>query len=164
VVERVINTHGGWPIKQESVDMAVSELRLIKRCAEFCEKKDIKFIPPWTRGIYVLFKHRSRLDKYDVVYIGMAAGTKTASIRGRLRVHKRRKGKLWTHFSAFEVWDNIREDEVKELEGLFRHIYRKDTKANRLNQQRAFKKLTKVRRDSEREGWMRQSPPTAAGQ
>ena len=144
--------------------MPVSELRLIKRCAEFCEKKDIKNIPPWTRGIYVLFKYRPRLEKYDVVYIGMAAGIKAASIRGRLRVHKRRKGKLWTHFSAFEVWDNIREEEVKELEGLFRHLYRKDTKANSLNQQRAFKKLTKVRHDTQREGWMKKSTPAAAGQ
>lgn len=137
--------------------MAVSELRLIKRCAEFYEKKDIRKIPPYTRGVYALFKYRTRLDKYDVVYIGMAAGTKTASIRGRLRVHRLKKGKLWTHFSAFEVWDNIREEEVKELEGLFRHIYRKDTKANRLNQQRAYKKLSKVRRASLKEGWMRQS-------
>jgi len=93
------------------------------------------------------------LDKYDVVYIGMAAGEKTASIRGRLRVHQRRKGKLWTHFSAYEVWDNIREDEIQELEGLFRHIYRKDTKANSLNQQRAFKKLINVRRATEKRGW-----------
>ena len=53
--------------------MPVSELRLIKRCAEFCEKKDIKNIPPWTRGIYVLFKYRPRLEKYDVVYIALAA-------------------------------------------------------------------------------------------
>lgn len=139
--------------------MPVSELKLIKRCAEFCEKKEIKNIPPHTRGIYVLFKHRPRLNKYDVVYIGMAAGTKTASIRGRLRVHWRKKGKLWTHFSAFEVWDNIREDEVKELEGLFRHIYRKDTKANRLNRQKAFKKLTKVRRETKKGGWMKGSTP-----
>jgi len=137
--------------------MPVSELRLIKRCAEFCKKKDITSIPGHTRGIYVLFKYRPRLNKYDVVYIGMAAGTKTASIRGRLRVHQRKKGKLWTHFSAFEVWDNIREDEIQELEGLFRHLYRKDTKANRLNQQRAFKKLTKVRRDTKKEGWMKKS-------
>lgn len=134
--------------------MPVSELRLIKRCAEFLRKTEISKVPPRTRGIYVLFKHRPRLNKYDVVYIGMAAGSKTASIRGRLRVHRRKKGKLWTHFSAFEVWDNIREDEVKELEGLFRHIYRKDTKANRLNQQKAFKKLTKVRRKTKKEGWM----------
>ncbi|GAI55889.1 unnamed protein product, partial [marine sediment metagenome] len=84
-----------------------------------------------------------------------AAGTKTASIRGRLRVHRRKKGKLWTHFSAFEVWDNVGEEEVKELEGLFRHIYRKDTRANKLNRQRAFKKLSKVRRDTKKENWMR---------
>ena len=135
--------------------MPISELRLIKRCAEFCKKKDIKNIPAYTRGIYVLFKYRPRLNKYNVVYIGMAAGTKTASIRGRLRVHRRQKGNLWTHFSAFEVWDNVGEEEVKELEGLFRHIYRKDTRANKLNRQRAFKKLSKVRRDTKKENWMR---------
>ncbi len=124
--------------------MAVSELRLIKRCAEHIPQSDIKSIPAYTRGIYVLFKKHHGLDKYDVVYVGMAGGNKTACIRGRLRVHKRRKGKLWTHFSAFEVWDNIREEEIRELEGLFRHIYRKDTNANKLNQQRAYKKLLKV--------------------
>lgn len=124
--------------------MAVSELRLIKRCVEFLPKKQINSVPRYTRGIYVLFKHRSPQNKYDVVYVGMAAGAKTASIPGRLRVHKRRKGRLWTHFSAFEVWDNIREEEIEELEGLFRHIYSKDTNANKLNRQRAYKKLTKV--------------------
>jgi len=136
--------------------MPVSELRLIKRCVEFRPKEDTKAVPPRARGIYVLFKHRPRLDKYDVVYIGMTAGMKTGSIRGRLRVHRRKKGKLWTHFSAFEVWDNIREDEIQELEGLFRHIYRKDTKANKLNRQRAFKKLSKVRRKTEKEGWVKE--------
>ena len=144
--------------------MPVSELRLIKRCVEFCEKEDITNIPGHTRGIYALFKYRPRMDKYDVVYIGMAAGTKTASIRGRLRIHRRKKGKLWTHFSAFEVWDNVGEEEVKELEGLFRHIYRKDTRANKLNRQRAFKKLSKVRCDTKEENWMKQSTPTSAGQ
>ena len=34
--------------------------------------------------------------------------------------------------------------EVSELEGLFRHIYRKDTRANRLNVQRSFKKLKRI--------------------
>src|SRR4030042_5624367 len=139
--------------------MPVSELRLIKRCVEFCEKKYIKNIPPRTRGIYVLFRYRRGTNTYNVVYIGMAAGTKTASIRGRLRVHRRKKGKLWTHFSAFEVWDNIREDEIKELEGLFRHIYRKDARANKLNRQKGFKKLSNVRRNTEKKGWRDQLCP-----
>jgi len=132
--------------------MSVSELRLIKRCAEFCEKEDIRHIPPRTRGIYVLFKKLPRLNKFDVVYIGMAGGEK-AGIRGRLGSHRRRKGDMWTHFSAFEVWDNIREEEIRELEGLFRHIYRRDRQANRLNRQRGFKKLVKIRRETEKEGW-----------
>jgi len=139
--------------------MPVSELRLIKRCVEFLPKTEIENVPPRTRGIYVLFNHRPRLGKYDVVYIGMAAGTKTASIRGRLKVHKRskRKGELWTHFSALEVWENIREEEIIELEGIFRHIYRKDNRANRLNLQKSFKKLTRVRRKTKKEKWMKSS-------
>ena len=139
--------------------MPVSKLKLIRRCVEFLSKTDIRNVPPYTRGIYVLFRYRPRLDKYDVVYIGMAAGTKTASVRGRLRVHRRRKAKLWTHFSVFEAWDNIREEEVQELEGLFRHIYRKDTRANRLNRQRGFKKLYKVARDTRNEGWLKADTP-----
>ena len=113
--------------------MPVSELRLIKRCAEFLPRKEIKHIPPYRRGIYALLRYRPKLDAFDVVYIGIAAGTKTASIRGRLRTHERRKGSLWTHFSIYEVWDNVREEEIRELEGIFRHIYRLDTRANRLN-------------------------------
>lgn len=126
--------------------MPVSELRLIKRCAEFCPRQEIRLVPRRTRGIYALLRHKPGKDKYDVVYVGMAGGVK-AGIGGRLRGHARskRKGKLWTHFSFFEVWDNIRQDEVEELEGLFRHIYRKDTRANLLNRQRSFKKLKKVR-------------------
>ncbi len=116
--------------------MPVSELKLIKRCVEFIPQEEIGTIPPYTRGVYALYKYRPKLQKYDVVYVGMAAGTKAGRIVGRLRTHKRRKGELWTHFSVFGEWDNIREEEVKELEGIFRHIYRKDTQANKLNKQR----------------------------
>jgi hypothetical protein len=131
--------------------MSVSELKLIKRCAEFCEMDQKRNIPSKTRGIYVLFKRRKKFnkrtkkwkDKFDVVYIGMARGVKSG-VHGRLNSHARSKEGEWTHFSIFEVWDNITEAEVAELEGLFRHIYRKDTKANRLNEQRGFKKLRTV--------------------
>ena len=135
--------------------MAVSELRLIKRCAEFLPKSELSRIPAYTRGIYALLKKHPD-GRFDVVDIGMA-GSKTASIRGRLRVHRRKKNKLWTHFSAFEVWDNIREEEIQELEGIFRHIYRKDTRANKLNTQRSFKKLTRIRKDTKAEDWLKQS-------
>ncbi len=61
--------------------------------------------------------------------------------------HARSESKrdLWTHFSVFEVWENVRGEEIEELEGLLRHIYRRDSRANRLNAQRAFAKLRRVR-------------------
>lgn len=126
--------------------MPESPLRLIKCCAEFQKKEKIKLVPRGRRGLYVLYwKHRkNRKDKYDVVYVGMT----TSGIRGRLESHEKseRKRDLWTHFSAFEMWDNIRDEEIVELEGLFRHLYRKDARANSLNVQRAFKKVEKVHR------------------
>jgi len=47
--------------------------------------------------------------------------------------------------AMYQAWDNIREEEVRELEGLFRHLYRYDHRANKLNKQRGFKKLNQVR-------------------
>ena len=131
--------------------MAESELRLVRRSAEFIPKDDVKLLPRMLRGIYVLYKlsrNRGR-EKYDVLYVGMAAAGRRGGMRGRLMSHARskRKGELWTHFSAFEVWDNIRDEEVAELEGLFRHIYRKDSAANALNIQKGFKKASRIRQN-----------------
>jgi hypothetical protein len=132
--------------------MPVSELKLIKRCVEFCGVDKIRLIPHNTRGIYVLFNCRRTNNevRYDVVYIGMARGLKSGA-HSRLNAHRRseRKKDKWTHFSLFEVWDNITEAEVAELEGLFRHIYRRDTRANPLNAQKGFKKLKMVAEDLE---------------
>ena len=151
--------------------MPVSELRLIKHCVEFRDKSYIRKMPLRTRGIYVLYKKKSNKKKpkgeaFDVVYIGMAGGEKKAGIGGRLRAHVKKKPKEWTHFSAFEVWDNIREEEVRELEGILRHIFRKDSHANKLGIQKSFKKLTRVRKDTKSKGGLKRKPskPTAAGQ
>ena len=133
--------------------MPQSELRLVKRSAEFIEKERVAELPRRRRGIYVLYKKRRTKikrqwrERYDVVYVGMAAAGRRGGIRGRLMSHARskRRGDKWTHFSAFEVWDNIRDEEVAELEGLFRHLYRRDSVANALNIQRGFKKAKRVK-------------------
>jgi hypothetical protein len=129
--------------------MEQSPLRLIKRCAEYRDQAAIDELPRGLRGIYVLYqsrRQRKRTLRYDVVYVGMAWAGKRGGIRGRLRSHRRRKAGLWSHFSVFEVWNNIRNEEIRELEGLFRHIYRKDSQANRLNIVRGFKALKRVTR------------------
>ena len=129
--------------------MPESPLRLIKRFAEFRPKDQISLVSASRRGLYVLYlrRRKNRTEKYDIVYMGMTI----SGIRARLRSHRRKKGDLWTHFSAFEVWDNIRDEEIIELEGLFRHLYRKDSRANALNVQRGFKKARKVRRNNLRQ-------------
>jgi len=83
----------------------------------------------------------------------MARGEKTG-IAGRLLSHTKSKGKLWSHFSAFEVWDNISKEEVEELEGLFRHLYRHDSRANSLNIQRKYKPLEQIRKQSSKD-WLK---------
>jgi hypothetical protein len=122
--------------------MRTSHTKFIKRCAQWIPKGESSLIPHRTRGIYALLQERPK-DRYDVVYIGM---TSRSSVGNRLGRHKKKKG--WTHFSIFETWDNIDEEELKELEGLLREIYRKDTKANRLNKQKKYKKLQNVREDN----------------
>lgn len=119
-----------------------SLLRLIKCSIEYLHKGEAERIPRGLRGIYVLYSFRRRTNRYEVVYVGMT----NAGSRGGIRRHRAKKGDLWTHFSAYEVWDNISNEEVSELEGLFRHIYRLDPRANRLNLQRGFKKLKQIDR------------------
>ena len=128
---------------EEKANMEQSPLRLIKRSSEYIPLDDINLIPRGLRGIYVLYNRRPKLKTYDVVYVGMTLGGK-GGLRGRLKGHRRKKVGLWTHCSIFEVWDNIRNDEIVELEGLFRYIYRYDSRANKLNKQRGFKKLKMV--------------------
>ncbi len=131
--------------------MAETELRLFKRCVEFQPRAEIDKVPPGTRGLYALLIWRRRLGRYNVVYVGMAR----TGVRARLRSHARseKKRELWTHFSIFEVFDNVRGEEIEELEGLLRHIYRRDSRANRLNTQRAFAKLTRVRSKQLEDWW-----------
>jgi len=129
--------------------MPQSLLRLFRRSCEYISKDRVLSLEKRLRGVYVLYNHtpgrgRSK-ERYEVVYVGMARAGKGGGIRFRLTEHRRMK-KGWTHFSAFEVWDNIRDEEVIELEGLFRHIYRRDSNANRLNAARGFKLLKKLGR------------------
>ena len=129
--------------------MPPASLKLVKHCQEHIPQSEIGELEPGLRGLYVLFRRRKSRQRpkanYDVVYVGLAGLGANSSIRGRLKRHRRKKKKLWTHCSVFEVHDNITPDELRELEGLFRHIYRHDSRANRLNKQKGFQRLRTVR-------------------
>lgn len=125
--------------------MPSSVHRLFKNSFEFLPIADVPKVPNRARGIYVLFKSAGE-RQMDVVYVGMARGEETG-MKGRLVSHRKNKSDLWTHFSVFQVWDNISAQEVEELEGLFRHIYRYDSQANKLNKQKQHKQLAAIRRE-----------------
>ena len=123
--------------------MPVSKCRFIKRMAEYVPKSQWANVPDNTRGIYALLRKSvaNRRVLFDVVYVGMSAGKK-AGMYSRLKVHLNRIA--WTHFTVFEVHDNITEQEIREIEGLFRHMYRKDSGANKFNRQLRHKPFEKV--------------------
>ena len=125
--------------------MPVSDLRLIKRCAERIELGRAAEIPYRKRGIYVLLNKSSDGKHYDVVYIGMARN----NMKRRIKKHARSRTKsgAWTHFSIYEVHDNIYDAEIAELEGILRHIFSSDTRAMALNMARRYKKLKNIRRN-----------------
>ena len=121
-------------------------LRLIRSCLEFQDRSEIKNLGKHRRGIYVLYqiegiKVKRKVPIYEVVYIGMT----DSDMAKRLRSHNRSKIKKWTHFSVYSVWPNITKDEILELEGLFRHIYRRSKNANAFNIQRGSNDLRKIR-------------------
>lgn len=121
-------------------------LRLIQCYLEYRlrSKSEISSVGSERRGIYILYKKEPRRRKkkpyYNVLYIGMT----DSSVRVRLRSHNRKKTD-WTHFSVYAVWPNVTKEEIRELEGLFRHIYRDDSQANVFNRQRKFKALGNIR-------------------
>ena len=125
--------------------MAPANTKFIRKCAEFIPRDESSKIPKKARGIYALLHHHKKTDKYDVVYVGI---TSESSMGRRLARHKISANKTWSHFSIFEVFQKIDEARLKELEGLFLEIYRKDSQAIRFNRRKKFQKLQDVREDS----------------
>jgi hypothetical protein len=123
--------------------MPEATCNFIKRVAEFQLPVESDHIPDYTRGIYVLLNKVGR-DEFDVVYVGMTG----AGMWSRIRSHRKKKRRTWTHFTLFEVHDNITKSEIQEIEGLIRHIYRKDSRANRLNIQLRHKPFLEVKQDN----------------
>lgn len=117
--------------------------RLIKRIAEYKPKDEVDLVPKSRRGIYVLFRQVTSAEQYDVVYVGLSR----TGMRARLRTHRRSRSKarLWTHFSVFEVPEDVSDERIAELEGLFRQIYRRDSRANALNRQGTHAPLKRLR-------------------
>jgi hypothetical protein len=124
-------------------------LTLIKRCRLYVPRGKGK-IPPVTRGMYVLYNKRLRRGKkktYEVFYIGVGGVSEKAKsgVGGRIKNHNKTK-EGWTHYSFFEVHDNVSHKEILELEGLLLRVFRHDPRIKLDNKQRGsvvFRRLSK---------------------
>jgi hypothetical protein len=139
---------------------AEAPLRLIKSCRLYQERETCRVgrhIPHVTRGLYVLYKQgpKNKSKKnFEVTYIGVGGVQSTQAktgVGGRIRTHDQRarekKIKDWTHYSYFEVHDNISREEIRQLESLLLTIFRHDKRINLDNIQHGgseFRKLSKL--------------------
>lgn len=124
-------------------------MRFIKSALEYRPIDEVNIVPRGLRGIYALYRKQGKV--YDLVYVGMSGRDSNGRIKSRLTQHKRKKLDSWTHFSYYEVWDNITELEIRELEGLFRQLYRFSGTSNSLNKQQTHRPLVATRKLTERE-------------
>lgn len=109
---------------------------------EFVPVSEISALPKLMRGLYALYQEDEKGFK-NLMYVGMTDG----GAKGRIGRHTGgKKTGLWSHCSVFEVWDNITQEQIEEIEALFRHALRRDASANALNVQKGsaiFRRLKK---------------------
>ncbi|MDE2466039.1 MAG: hypothetical protein KGO02_20330 [Alphaproteobacteria bacterium] len=122
-----------------------SLLKTIKRWKRYQDRGDWSSIPVHTRGFYVLYR-KGRGKRYEVVYIGVAGlGAKLkGGITSRLRRHNKRI-KDWSHYSFFEVHDNVTREDIRELECLLLSIFRHDPRIKLENIQKGSRVLYELR-------------------
>jgi hypothetical protein len=94
----------------------------------------------------VLYRKRG-VDGYEACYIGVAGlgPTGGGGIRSRLKSHNAKKSG-WTHYSLFEVHDNVAGNDIRELEALLLGIFRHDARIELSNKVRGSLKLFELRK------------------
>lgn len=122
-----------------------SLLRIVKCWQKHAVLAHWTEVPRNTRGVYVLYRLEDE-SEFQVVYIGVAGlgASGGGGIRARLKSHAA-KIKGWTHFSYFEVHDNVTREEIRELESLLLAIFRFDSRIQLENKQLGSRKLYKLK-------------------
>jgi hypothetical protein len=90
--------------------------------------------------------YRKQGEDFEVTYTGVAGLSLggRSGICSRLKSHARHK-KGWTHYSVFEVHDNVTREEIRELEALLLGIFRDDQRIGLVNMQLGSKALKRIR-------------------
>lgn len=130
-----------------------SIFRIIKRWHRYKERGDWEHVRRHTRGLYVLYR-AAPAGMFEAVYIGVAGIGQNSGgdILSRLKIQNRFKKKGWTHYSMFEVHDNVTREEIRELEALLLAIFRDDPRIELANKQKGSKRLDELCKPSQWKG------------
>lgn len=100
---------------------------LVRNEMEFLPASEIMSVPANIKALFALFAYDSELKNYNVMYVGYASSEGENKIRALLKEQQRLNGRMWSHFSVYELWDYIQEKDDRAVEMLFNQIYRRDT-------------------------------------
>jgi hypothetical protein len=118
-------------------------LRIVKRWKRYEPREKYRDVPPMTRGFYVLYEKSG--SQYAVRYVGIGGLGNKSAIASRIKSHHKRKPG-WTHFSYFEVHDNISADEIREMEQLLLAIFADDSRIRLTNIQKGSRNFREARK------------------
>jgi hypothetical protein len=122
-----------------------SALRIVKRWKRYEPRENYRDVPAMTRGFYVLYENHKAGNEYEVRYIGIGGLGGKSAIASRIKSHHRRKPD-WTHFSYFEVHDNISAGEIREMEQLLLAIFADDSRIRLTNIQKGSRNFREARK------------------
>lgn len=128
------------PSKGKRTSDRKSTSLFFKSFYEFVPASQMSGLPSGMRGLYALYQE-DKAGKLNLAYVGMTGN----GAKGRLGKHTESKAGSWSHCSVFEVWDNITQSQIEELEALFRHSLRKDATASALNIQKGSAMFRRLR-------------------
>jgi hypothetical protein len=114
--------------------MSVSELKLIKRCVEFCAKAEIRKIPWKTRGLYILLNKRGRTYTLSCISVWHGVRSQECVNDSALMPEEPRKtnGLISRSLRCGTTLGKKRSRNWKA----YCDIHRSDARANPLNEQR----------------------------
>jgi len=100
---------------------------LVKLEIEFQPSGSIMRVPPNLTALYVLYSHDSESRHMNVRYVGYANSQSGEDARSMLWQQHKLNGRMWSHFSVYELWDHFQKDDTRAVETLFDHVYRHDS-------------------------------------
>jgi hypothetical protein len=100
---------------------------LVRHEIEYQPSRYIMQIPPNFTALYVLYAYDSETRHMNVRYVGYADKQSGDDVRDMLLQQQKLNGRMWSHFSVYELWDYFQKDDTKAVETLFEHVYRHDS-------------------------------------